>query len=153
MNTIKKLITEYREQLVYIFFGLLTTAVNLITFHLFQIILGDRYYLISNIIAWSLSVAFAYITNKIWVFESRLWTKRVLLKEIPSFVSARIFSFFIEEMGLYLLVDCLSMKTYTLSVAGVEIYGSMIAKVLLAAIVVVLNYVFSKFIIFRKKEG
>ena len=153
MKTIKKLITEYREQIVYIFFGALTTSVNLIVFHLFDKLLGKDSYLISNIVAWFASVAFAYIANKIWVFESRTWSKKALLKEIPAFVSARVFSFLVEEFGLYLLVDCLSMQNYSISVLGFEIYGSMIAKVILAVFVVVLNYIFSKFVVFRKKEG
>ena len=153
MKTIKKLITEYKEQIVYIFFGALTTAVNLIVFHLFDKLLGKDDYLISNIVAWFASVAFAYVTNKIWVFESRNWGKKALLKEILSFVSARIFSFIVEEFGLYLLVDCLSMRDYSLSVLGFDVYGSMIAKVVLAVVVVILNYIFSKFVVFRKKEG
>lgn len=151
MKTIKKLISEYKEQIVYIFFGVLTTAVNLVTFHLLQIILGRDYYLVSNVIAWFTSAAFAYITNKIWVFKSKSWSKIVLLKEIPSFLSARVVSFLIEELGLYLLVDCLSMKTFVFTIANFEIYGSMISKIFLAVIVVILNYIFSKFIVFRKK--
>lgn len=152
MKIMKKLITEYREQIVYVFFGVLTTAVNLIVFHLSERALGENRYLVSNIVAWLCSVAFAYITNKIWVFKSKAWSKRVLLKEIPTFVSARVFSFVVEEVGLYLLVDCLSMKELAFDIFGFEIYGSMIAKVILAVIVVILNYVFSKFIVFGKRE-
>ncbi|MBR5826501.1 MAG: GtrA family protein [Clostridia bacterium] len=152
MKMIKKLITEYREQIVYIFFGVLTTAVNLVVFHLFERVLGENRYLVSNIIAWLCSVAFAYVTNKIWVFKSKGWNKKILLKEIPAFVSARVFSFVIEELGLYLLVDCLSMKAFSINVFGFEVYGSMIAKVVLAVVVVILNYVFSKFIVFGKRE-
>ena len=152
MKIMKKLITEYREQIVYVFFGVLTTVVNLIVFHLSERALGENRYLVSNIVAWLCSVAFAYVTNKIWVFKSKVWSKRVLLKEIPTFVSARVFSFAVEEVGLYLLVDCLSMKKLDFDIFGFEIYGSMIAKVILAVIVVILNYVFSKFIVFGKRE-
>ena len=152
MKIMKKLITEYREQIVYVFFGVLTTAVNLIVFHLSERALGENRYLVSNIVAWLCSVAFAYITNKIWVFKSKAWSKRVLLKEIPTFVSARVFSFVVEEVGLYLLVDCLLMKELAFDIFSFEIYGSMIAKVILAVIVVILNYVFSKFIVFGKRE-
>lgn len=152
MKIMKKLITEYKQQIIYIFFGVLTTAVNISVFHLFKMILGENHYLFSNIIAWFCSVAFAYFTNKIWVFDSKSWEKKVLISEVSSFVSARVLSFIIEEVGLYLLVDIMSMKTITLNVFGLDIYGSLIAKILLAVIVVILNYIFSKFIVFRKKE-
>lgn len=152
MKILKKLIIEYKEQIVYIFFGILTTAVNLVVFHLSEKTLGENYYLVSNIVAWLCSVAFAYVTNKIWVFKSKHWAKKVLIKEIPTFVSARVLSFVVEELGLYILVDCLSMKALAFEFLGFEIYGSMIAKVILAIIVVILNYLFSKFIVFGKKE-
>jgi len=153
MKTIKKLFTEYREQIVYIFFGVLTTAVNLLTFHVCEIILGQKLYLISNIAAWVLSVAFAFVTNKLWVFESKSWQKGTVLKEIPAFVSARVFSFLVEEFGLYVLVDVLSLKTFSFDFIGYKIYGTIIAKIVLAVVVVVINYIFSKFIVFRRKEG
>ena len=126
MKIMKKLITEYREQIVYVFFGVLTTVVNLIVFHLSERALGENRYLVSNIVAWLCSVAFAYVTNKIWVFKSKVWSKRVLLKEIPTFVSARVFSFAVEEVGLYLLVDCLSMKKLDFDIFGFEIGPSIV---------------------------
>ena len=151
MKTIKKLIIKYRELIVYVFFGALTTAVNLSVFHLSNIILGQELYLASNVIAWIASVIFAYVTNKIWVFDSRQWSRDVLIREISSFFSARVFSFLVEELGLYLLVDTAGMSSMTVTVADYTINGELIAKVILAAIVVVLNYVFSKLLVFRKK--
>lgn len=151
MKTIKKLIIKYRELIVYVFFGALTTAVNLLVFHLSNIILGQELYLASNVIAWIASVIFAYVTNKIWVFDSRQWGRDVLIREISSFFSARVFSFLVEELGLYLLVDTAGMSSMTVTVADYTINGELIAKVILAAIVVVLNYVFSKLLVFRKK--
>ena len=96
---------------------------------------------------------FAYITNKLWVFESKSWDIRVLLKEIPSFFAARVLSFLIEEAGLFVFVDLLSFKDISFKILSFELGGELIAKAVLAVIVVVLNYVFSKLVIFRKKKS
>lgn len=152
MKKIKELILKYKELIVYVIFGGLTTVVNLVVFTLSGFALGDERYLISNVIAWFAAVIFAYVTNKLWVFESKSWSVRVLLKEIPSFFAARVFSFLIEEFGLYVFVDLLSFKDISIKILTFEIGGELIAKVVLAVIVVVLNYVFSKLVIFKKKK-
>ncbi len=152
MNRIKELIIKYKELITYVFFGGCTTLVNLVTFKLFNVLLGEEKYLISNIIAWVASVIFAYVTNKIWVFESKQWNAKTLLKEIPSFFAARVLSFVIEEVGLFVLVDLLKFKDFSMDIKVMAISGEMISKVILAVIVVVLNYVFSKVFIFRKKK-
>lgn len=152
MKTIKELIIKYKELIRYVFFGGCTTVVNLVVFKLFNVILGDDKYLISNVIAWVASVVFAYITNKIWVFESKQWNVKTLFREVPSFFAARVASFLIEELGLYVLVDLLRLKDFTLDVGITAFSGEMISKALLAVFVVVLNYVFSKVFIFRKKK-
>ena len=95
MKMIKKLFIKYKELITYVFFGGLTTVVNLIVFKLFGMLLGDERYLISNAIAWVVAVIFAFITNKLWVFESKSLSGKVLLKEIPSFFAARVLSFII----------------------------------------------------------
>ncbi len=152
MKIIKVLISRYRELIVYVIFGVCTTVVNLITFKLWNLILGEEQYLISNIIAWVASVIFAYITNKIWVFESKSWDTKVILKEIPSFFAARVFSFLVEEVGLYIFVDLLKFNEYSMNILSISLSGEMIAKIILAVVVVVLNFVFSKLFIFKKKD-
>ena len=151
MNTIKKLIIKYKELIIYVIFGACTTLVNFITYKLFNVLLGVEYYLVSNIVAWFVSVVFAYITNKLFVFESKSWNVKVVAREVPSFFTARVFSFLVEESGLFLLVDILGMKNFGMDVFGFYVSGNMISKVLLAVVVVVLNYFFSKFVVFRKK--
>lgn len=152
MKKIKELILKYKELIVYVIFGGLTTVVNLVVFTLSGMALGDERYLVSNVIAWFAAVIFAYITNKLWVFESKSWSIKVLLKEIPSFFAARVLSFLIEEFGLYVFVDLLSFNEISLKFLSFEIGGELIAKVILAVIVVILNYVFSKLVIFKKKK-
>ena len=152
MNTVKKLIIKYKELIIYGLFGVGTTLVNFLTYKLFNMLLGVEYYLVSNIVAWFVSVVFAYVTNKLFVFESKSWNVRVVAKEVPSFFAARIFSFVVEEAGLFLLVDILGMKNFSADILGLRISGNMISKVILAVAVVVLNYFFSKFVVFRKKK-
>ena len=151
MNMVKNLIIKYKELIIYGVFGLCTTLVNFVTYKLFNMLLGVEYYLVSNIVAWFISVVFAYVTNKLFVFESKSWSVKVVAKEVPSFFAARVFSFLVEEAGLFLLVDILGMKNFGMELSGFAISGNMISKVILAVIVVVLNYFFSKFVVFRKK--
>lgn len=152
MSMIKNLIIKYKELIIYAVFGVCTTLVNFVSYKLFNVILGDKLYLVSNIVAWLISVIFAYVTNKLFVFESKSWDIKLISKEISSFFAARIFSFVVEEAGLFLLVDMLKMKEMSFSIWSFTISGNMIAKVILAVIVVVLNYFFSKLVVFRKKE-
>ena len=151
MNTVKNLIIKYKELIVYVIFGACTTLVNFITYKLFNMLLGVEFYLVSNIVAWFVSVVFAYITNKLFVFESKSWNVKTVAKEVPSFFAARVFSFVVEEAGLFLLVDIFGMKSFGVDAFGFRISGNMISKILLAVVVVVLNYFFSKFVVFRKK--
>lgn len=152
IQKIKILIKKYRELFTYIIFGVLTTLVSLVTFKASNLILGEERYLISNIISWVIAVAFAYVTNKLWVFESKSWSGKTVVKEIAGFFSARLFSLGCEELGLWLLVDVASMGRISLSVLGFTVTGSDIAKLIMQFAVVVLNYIFSKFLVFRKKN-
>lgn len=146
----KKLIKKYKEIILYIFFGVLTTIVNFVIYFIMNALLGEDMYLVSNVIAWIGAVAFAYITNKIWVFESKSRESKTLLREIGEFVSARLLSLGIEETGLYIFVDLLKFSTFSFSFLRLTITGDVIAKIIMQIIVVILNYIFSKFIIFKK---
>jgi len=152
MTKIKELIFKYKELIIYVFFGGLTTVVNLLVFALFTRLLGSERYLITNIIAWFAAVSFSYVTNKIWVFESKSWKTKVLVKEIPSFFAARVLTLGIEEAGLYFFVDILSFSEISLKLFSFEIGGELIAKAVIAVVVVVINYVFSKLVIFKNNK-
>mgnify|MGYP005608009037 FL=1 len=89
INTIKSLIIKYKELITYGIFGVATTVVDFVTFKLAGMVLGESLYLLSNVIAWVVSVIFAYITNKLWVFESKSMKSEVVLKELFSFFAAR----------------------------------------------------------------
>ena len=152
MNRIKGLIYKYKEPILYLIFGVLTTLVNFVSFYLLNKAAGEKYYLINNVIAWFFAVIFAYVTNKLWVFGSKGFALKTVVKEIPEFFAARLFSLAVEEGGLWLFVDRLGFDRFSFSLFGFEFTGKLIAKVALAVIVVILNYFFSKFIIFRKAK-
>ena len=121
-----------REVLSYLFFGVCTTFVNIFTFWILRMFLVSL--LISNMIAWILSVLFAFITNKVFVFESK---GKNVFQEGISFFGFRLFSL-VMDMGLmYLLVEVLSSN-------------EMLSKVITNVFVIVINYVFSKLFIFKK---
>lgn len=122
-----------KEVVMYVIFGVLTTAVNFVTYLLFARVL-NIHYLISNVLAWFLSVLFAYITNKIWVFESK---NPNILKEMSLFFGGRIFSGVVDTALMYLLIDVL-------------VVSDVISKIIIQVIVVILNYVISKLIVFKK---
>ena len=144
----KKLLEKLlnRETITYLIFGVLTTVLNWILFWLGTKLFGDRYALLINVFCFVAAASFAYVTNKLFVFESKSWAPAVLRHEIPSFFGARIFSFFLEEAGLWFAQYILHADRAL--ILGVD--GLMIAKVLLSVLVVVLNYIFSKLFIFKK---
>lgn len=142
---------KHREGILYIFFGALTTLVNFVLFFLFQWILGEHLYLLSNLIAWAGAVVFAFIVNKLFVFESRSFDGRLLLREGVEFAMARVFSLIVEELGLLLLLEIVGVGALELPF-GIVLSGELIVKVILAVIVLVMNYFFSKLVIFKKKS-
>lgn len=153
MKMIKTLFIKYKELITYVIFGVLTTFVNFFAFWIFTKIFGEDLYLVNNAIAWVVGVVFAYITNKLFVFESKSWDLKVITKEVTGFLGARIFSFLVEEGGMFLFVSVLGLGEKSLTLLGFTITGQFIVKILLAVIVVVMNYVFSKFFIFKSSEN
>ncbi len=121
-----------RELILYVVFGAFTFFVNLISYFFFANMLGINY-LVSNAIAWFLSVLFAYITNRIWVFESK---SPNILKEMSLFFGGRIFSGVVDMLLMYTFIDLL-------------VFDSSISKIIVQIIVIILNYIFSKLIVFK----
>ncbi|MEK4947539.1 MULTISPECIES: GtrA family protein [Carnobacterium] len=134
----KELVNKYAEVISYLIFGGLTTVVNIIVFYLFDSIL-DVHYLFANAIAIIASILFAFFTNKKYVFKSSTPTVKLWLKEFSLFVSFRLLSAVFDMGSMWLLVDGLELNTN-------------IAKIITQFIVVVLNYAFSKFFIFKQGE-
>lgn len=137
MKKIMEIYKKYEEKINYLIFGVLTTFVNLIVYALCTKLFSINY-MISNIIAWILSVLFAYITNKKYVFKSKCDSNKKVIYEIFQFFKYRVLSFIICDMLLLcLFVELLNMN-------------DMIAKVIIQVVVIVLNYLFSKLFVFKK---
>lgn len=131
----KNMLEKYKSILMYLFFGICTTVINIVTYWMFYISL-DFPNVLSTIFSWIISVLFAYITNKLWVFESRSFGKKVLVREIATFFGARFISGIIDLAIMFLFVDML-------------LFPAMIIKFISNIFVVIFNYVASKVLIFK----
>lgn len=121
-----------KELILYLIFGILTTIVNIVVYLIFAKFLNIDY-IISNIFAWFFSVLFAYVTNRIWVFERK---SNNIIKEATLFYGGRVFSGVLDTGLMYLFIDILFINDF-------------ISKIIIQVIVVIVNYVFSKFIVFK----
>ena len=135
IQKLKALFYKYREILLYLIFGGLTTVVSFVVYY--AILWAGMHYLAAQVISWAAAVAFAFVVNKLFVFEDRDNSPRALLRQIGQFVSVRIASGVLETALLWLLVD-------------VILISENIAKIPVAVLTVIINYVASKLLIFRK---
>lgn len=137
MRVLKEMVQKHREVLVYLFFGVATTLVNMGVFFICNNTLHIDYRL-SNAISWFISVLFAFVTNKYFVFESKHEDMASFIKEMFLFYWYRILSFIIDMGMMILLIEYIHT-------------GDFWAKMVTQVVVVVLNYFFSKFFIFKKE--
>ena len=150
MDKLKKL--RNRETILYIVFGVATTVVNYIVFHLlYNVLWHQNHSLAANAAAFVAAVVFAFVVNKLFVFESRSWDAATLKREIPSFLGARIGSFGIEEAGLFLAEKVFRLGgVIAITIGGTAFDWITVVKIALAFVVVALNYVFCKVFVFKK---
>lgn len=150
MEKLKKLLN--RETILYIVFGVATTVVNYIVFHLlYNVLWQQENSLTANAAAFVAAVIFAFVVNKLFVFESKSWSAATLKREVPSFLAGRIGSFGIEEAGLFLAEKVFKLGgVVVITVGGTELDWITVIKVALAFVVVALNYVFCKLFVFKK---
>ena len=128
----KELLLKYKEIIMYLIFGVLTTVVNIAVYYIMTNSL-QIHYLISNIVAWFLSVLFAYVTNRKYVFESK---SEQIIKEMTSFFGARLATGAMDMVLMWLFV-------------GLHILPDFVAKVITNVIVIVANYILSKLVVFK----
>jgi len=138
MNWIIKLIEKNREFIEYLVFGVMTTVVNIVVFFLLDTGLQVPY-LIANAFAIIISILFAFFTNKKYVFKSKSPSMKVAFKEFYLFVGFRLISGVFDMLSMYILVDLILL-------------GTNISKLFTQFIIVLLNYIFSKFFVFKKDE-
>ena len=137
MKKIRALIEKYYDILSYLFFGVLTTAVNYIVYLPCYNIWGLSAS-VSNVIAWVVAVAFAYLTNKPFVFKSHDWSAKTVIPELTKFVGCRLGSGALETVIIFVTVDCLS-------------WNGNVMKLITSVMVIVVNYLASKLLVFRNK--
>ena len=137
LNQFRSLWEKYRSILIYIIFGVLTTAVNYLVYIPCLNLLGMSAS-VSNVIAWCVAVLFAFLTNKPFVFESKDWSVKTVVPEFTKFVGTRVASGLMETVILMVAVDMLG-------------WNGVIWKLVTNVIVVILNYIGSKLLVFRRK--
>ena len=125
-----------KEIVLYLFFGGLTFLVSVFSFSLFHVQMNMNE-LVANVLSWILAVSFAFFTNRIWVFKAPTNNVASFLKQMCSFFAGRIFTLVIEEVILYIFITRLAFHSLTVKVSA-------------QIIVILLNYVISKMIVFRR---
>ncbi|MBO7177174.1 MAG: GtrA family protein [Clostridia bacterium] len=140
-----ELLKKYKSVILYIIFGGLTTVVDWsVSFSLYYL-WGDAIeatpWLIhgANVIAWAAAVAFAYVTNRIWVFESKRRGFAPIVGEIVAFAGGRVFTLLLQEILMAVFFTWLGFNEY-------------LVKIVAAVLVVILNYFISKLLVFRKNK-
>ena len=136
MDKIRVLIQKYYDVLAYLFFGVLTTAVNYLVYlpcyNMLQLSAS-----VSNVIAWVFAVVFAYLTNKPFVFKSHDWSAKTIIPEFGKFVGSRFVSGALETAMIFVTVDFLR-------------WDGNLMKLITSVLVVILNYIASKLLVFKK---
>ena len=134
VRKVMKLYYKYKEIINYLIVGGLTTLVSIGSYAVFRVFIHN--YVVCTVLSWITAVLFAYITNRIFVFESK--NKKILI-EFIKFIGCRLLTLGSELITMWILVDLLNIN-------------DMISKIVVQFIVVVLNYVFSKILVFRKPK-
>ena len=137
IQKIRALIEKYWDILIYLVFGVLTTVVNYAVYLPVYNFCGISA-AVSNMIAWVVAVIFAFLTNKPFVFHSHDWSVKTVVPELIRFVSCRLASGVMETVILFLAVDCMN-------------WDGNIWKLITQVLVIIINYVGSKLLVFRNK--
>ena len=138
MKRIAELLRKYKEMILYLVVGGLTTLINVVAYWIFAHPVSlDT--VISTVLAWFLSVLFAFFANKIIVFESKSYEKKLFIKEIILFFISRALTGALDVAIMYVTVDLL-------------LFNDIVMKIISNVIIIILNYVISKFLVFGKKK-
>jgi len=135
---IKNLWLRYKELFFYAVFGVGATVINIVSYRVLANTFGKKYFLIANIIAWILAFIFAFITNKLFVFESKSWEAQIAMKEFVGFLSARLATGILDTVLMWFFVSIISLD-------------DTLSKIIINILVIIINYIASKFFIFKKE--
>lgn len=137
LNIFEPFYKKHKEILMYLFFGGLTFVVSILSYAFFNITLSMNE-LIANVVSWIIAVTFAFVTNRIWVFDAPTNTMSEFMKQMLSFFGGRVVTLVIEEIILLVFITVLH-------------FASMPVKVVAQIVVIALNYIISKLLIFKKE--
>lgn len=148
MYNIKATAAKHREIIAYIVCGGITTLVNYVTYFALS---GpaEMHYATANAIAWAVSVAVAYITNKVLVFRAMDWSPRTVVRESVQMAGARLATLGLETAVLWLAIDVAGLKSAAWPLLGFTLTGGAVAKLVAGVLVTITNYFVSKLWIFK----
>ena len=138
MKFLRKLFSRYKFIVAYLFFGVCSTVVNIAAYY----VCAHTLFLatgLSTVVAWIFAVIFAYITNKLWVFESKSWERSMVIREAASFFACRLATGIFDVVFMMVMVDVLG-------------WNDLWMKIISNVVVVIVNYIASRFVIFRKSR-
>lgn len=136
LNIFEPFYKKNKEVLLYLFFGVLAFLVSILTYALFNVLLGMNE-LLANLLSWIITVFFAFITNSIWVFQADISGVKKFIDQMGAFYGGRIITLVIEEVILFVFISMMN-------------FPSMLIKVVAQIIVILLNYIISKLLVFKK---
>lgn len=135
----RQLLKKYKELIMYGIFGVGATLINILSYQFFSGVIGIQY-MISNALAWVLAFVFAFLTNKLFVFESKSWSGSTAIQEAWNFFFARAATGVLDMVLMWLLIGVLSVN-------------ELLSKIFVNVLVIIINYIASKFWIFSKKKN
>lgn len=138
IRRVKEILFKYRELIMYGIFGVGATLINILVYYLFADIIRINY-MAANALAWVSAFLFAFVTNKLLVFESKSWKGMTALKEMVNFFFVRLGTGILDMVLMYVFIDLFQ-------------WNGVVSKVIVNFIVIIINYIASKFWIFTKKE-
>ena len=138
LNIFEPFYKKYKEALLYLFCGGLTFFLSIFLFWFMDNVMHLNE-LVNNTIDWVICVAFQFFTNRTWVFDGKVETKKDFVKQAGSFTAGRLFTLVVEDLLIYIFITLLG-------------FPKMAVKLAATFVVIVLNYIISKLIVFRKKE-
>lgn len=166
----KQFFKKYREIILYLVFGVVTTAVAFVTYlavfavaeHIFGMPMEDKtslvyttVYLIAQILQWVVAVLVAFYTNRRWVFTEADHSKGSLGKQLVLFAGSRVATFVLDVVATYGFIQLFNLwidANNPPRLLGISLTAELWAKVVVSVLVIVANYVLSKLLVFRKKK-
>lgn len=151
MASFKDLVEKHKLLIDYMTWGSLTTVVSWVSFSIFSLLLTELMKnpitaaSVSNIISWFCVIIFAFITNKLWVFKSKSFNKKVLFPEFIKFFLTRLATGILEMLAVPVLMS----HGVDQAVFGIN---GMMAKIIVTLAVIILNYIFARLVVFRKQS-